>query len=95
MLSAPTPSDTFAPERLAWLPGLIRPTRRVSKTSRSVLPGLSTPGTVPPLAYCQNVQAGQPAGIGGLVNPYAATHMGSAPKAVLPPVQVSHQSAVV
>ena len=67
----------------------------MSKTSRSVLPALLTPGTVPLLAYCQNVQARQPGGIGGLANPYAAIHMGSAPKPVLPPVQVSHQSAVV
>ena len=67
--SAPTPSDTFAPARLAWLPGLIRPTRLVLKTLRSVLPGLATPGTVPPLVYCQNVQARQPAGSGGFANP--------------------------
>jgi hypothetical protein len=44
---------------------------------------------------CQNVQLAQPAGIGGLANPYPATHSGSEPNAVLPPVQVFHQSAVL
>ena len=49
-----------------------------------------------PLAvYCQNVHVFQPGGIGGLVNPYAAIHIGSAPNAADPPVQVSHQFAVV
>lgn len=80
---------------LDWPPGLISPTVRGLKKLRSVWPGLFTPGTMPPLVYCQNVQAAQPAGIGGLVYPYAATHIGSAPKAVDPPVQVSHQLAVL
>jgi hypothetical protein len=53
------------------------------------------PGTLARLVYCQNVQLPQPAGIGGLPSRYAAIHSGSAPKAVLPPVQASHQSAVV
>ncbi len=59
------------------------------------MPGLSTPGTVPPLVYCQNDQPRQPAGSGGVPNPYAATHIGSAQKAAEPPVQASHQLAVV
>ena len=53
------------------------------------------PGTLPWLVYCQNVQLAQPAGIGGLALWYAATHSGSEPKAVLSPVQVRHQYAVV
>lgn len=53
------------------------------------------PGTLPLLVNCQNVHLPQPAGSGGLSNPYPATHSGSAPNAVLPPVQVCHQSAVV
>ena len=53
------------------------------------------PGTVPSLVYCQSVQARQPAGSGGRPVAYAATHSGSAPKAVLPPVHARHQSAVV
>ena len=53
------------------------------------------PGTLPPLVYCQNVQLAQPAGIGGLLLPYAATHSGSEPNAALSPVQVPHQSAVL
>ena len=57
--------------------------------------GLGTPATVPPLVYCQYVQMLQPAGMGGLANPYAAIHIGSAPNAADLPVQVSHQSAVV
>jgi hypothetical protein len=88
-------TDTLVRQWLAWLPGSMRPTTSGLNESRSVSPGLSTPGTVPPLVYCQNVQADQPAGIGGRANPYAATHIGSAPNAVDPPVQVSHQFAVV
>ena len=53
------------------------------------------PGTLPRLVYCQNVQLPQPAGIGGPPLRYAATHSESAPNAVLSPVQVFHQSAVV
>jgi hypothetical protein len=53
------------------------------------------PGTLPRLEYCQNVQLPQPAGIVGLLLRYPATHSGSEPNAVLLPVQVSHQSAVV
>jgi hypothetical protein len=53
------------------------------------------PGTLARLVYCQNVQLTQPAGIGGLSPPYPATHSGSEPNAVLSPVQVCHQSAVV
>jgi hypothetical protein len=53
------------------------------------------PGTLAWLVNCQNVQLAQPAGIGGLPLPYAATHSGSEPNAVLSPVQVFHQSAVV
>ena len=63
--------------------------------STSVLPAVATPRTVPELVYCQNVQVFQPGGIGGLVTPYAAIHIGSAPNAADLPVQVSHQSAVV
>jgi hypothetical protein len=54
-----------------------------------------TPGTLARLVYCQNVQLPQPAGIGGLPLRYAATHRVSEPNAVLSPVQVFHQSAVV
>ena len=78
-----------------WLPGLIRPTAAGLKWSRSVVPAEFTPGTVPSAVYCQNVQAGQPAGSGGLVTSYAATHIGSAENPVYPPVQVAHQFAVV
>jgi hypothetical protein len=63
--------------------------------SRSVVSGLATPGAVPPLVYCQNVQMCQPAGLVGLATPYAATHIGSALNAADLPVQVSRQSAVV
>jgi hypothetical protein len=63
--------------------------------SMSVLPAVATPGTAPELVYCQNVHVLQPGGIGGLENPYAAIHIGSAPNAADRPVQVSHQSAVV
>ncbi len=59
----------------------------------STLPEI--PGTLPRLVYCQNVQLPQPAGIGGLPLMYPATHSGAAPDAVLPAVQVFHQSAVV
>ena len=53
------------------------------------------PGTLPRLVYCQNVQLAQPAGIGGLPLTHPAIHSGSEPNAVLSPVQVCHQSAVV
>ena len=53
------------------------------------------PGMVPRLVYCQNVQLAQPTGIGGLPLRHPATHSGSEPNAVLSPVQVCHQSAVV
>jgi hypothetical protein len=53
------------------------------------------PGTLPRLVYCQNVQLPQPAGIGGLAAPNAATQSWSAPNAALSSVQVFHQSAVV
>jgi hypothetical protein len=53
------------------------------------------PGTLPLLVYCQNVQVPQPAGISGLPLRYAATHSWVAPNAVLSPVHVRHQSAVV
>jgi hypothetical protein len=64
-----TGNDTFPAARLRWFPGSIRPTWLVLKALRSVAPGLFTPRTVPLLVYCQNVQAAQPAGIGGLANP--------------------------
>jgi hypothetical protein len=53
------------------------------------------PGTFARLVYCQNVQLAQPAGMGGLPLTYPATHSGFEPNAVLSPVQVCHQSAVV
>jgi hypothetical protein len=64
-----TGNETFTAARLRWLPGSIRPTWLVLKALRSVVPGLCTPRTVPLLVYCQNVQAAQPAGTGGLGGP--------------------------
>jgi hypothetical protein len=54
------------------------------------------PATVPALVYCQNDQSAHPAGRAGLAAVVKlATHMGVCPKAVLLPVQVLHQFAVV
>ena len=53
------------------------------------------PGTVPLLEYCQDDQPAQPAGVAGVDAALAAIHSGSEPKAVLLPVQVLHQPAVV
>ena len=51
--------------------------------------------TVPALEYCQKDQSAHPAGITGLVASGVAGQMGVCPKAVLLPVQVLHQFAVV
>ena len=54
------------------------------------------PATVPASVYCQKDQSTQPAGRAGLAAVVkSATHIGVWPKAVLLPVQVLHQFAVV
>ena len=63
--------------------------------SRSVPPVVLMPATVPALEYCQKDQSAHPAGITGLVASGVAGQMGVCPKAVLLPVQVLHQFAVV
>src|SRR5262249_41955006 len=91
-----SPNAGAVPPAPLRAPGLRSGSRAGLSWSRSVAPVVLMPATVPELVYCQKDQSDQPTGRAGLAAVVKlATHMGICPKAVLLPVQVFHQSAVV
>ena len=91
-----TPNAVALPPAPLRAPGPSSGTRAGLSWSRSVPLGVLIPATVPALVYYQKDQSAHPAGRAGLAAVVKlATHIGVCPKAVLSPVQVLHQFAVV